>query len=72
MTKNSVFNYYDNNFQIPSSGNDTFVGILPKGISDVPSCIVAIRLTTGFLCCKHSELERILREQYEKYGNYAD
>jgi hypothetical protein len=42
MTKNSVFNYYDNNSQIPSSGNDTFVGILPKGISDVPSLYKAL------------------------------
>jgi hypothetical protein len=35
-------------------------------------CGSPISLSANTLICKHNELERILREQYEKYGNHAN
>jgi RNAse (barnase) inhibitor barstar len=35
MEKSQIFKYFQSNSEIPKAGDDTVVGILPKGISDV-------------------------------------
>ncbi len=65
MTKSKVFKYFNNNSQVPKAGNDTFIGILPKGISDVTELFESlfnILLLPGYFGFNWDALSDCLRD----------
>ena len=65
MTKSNVFKYFDNNSQIPKAASDTFIGILPKGISDMTELFEAlfnILLLPGYFGFNWDALSDCLRD----------
>ncbi len=65
MQRSSIFKYFDNNTHIPKAGVDTFIGILPKGISDVITLfdtLFNILLLPGYFGFNWNALSDCLRD----------
>ena len=63
--KSKVFNYFDISSNIPKADNDTFVGILPRGISDVISLfegLISILLLPRYFGFNWNALSDCLRD----------
>lgn len=65
MKKSQIFKYFEKNAQIPKAGDDTFVGVLAKGISDVTALFDAlfnILLLPGYFGFNWNALSDCLRD----------